>query len=207
MEKQSFNKETLSSLGITVSTTNPIYIDKSRKSPNDYYLNFDQSNSNEVKAFQNWLNKNYAGWANGYPNGVVLPTDSGYGSYGSLTATAFKNYGSQYLASLNQANTQPNISTQPAIQPTETAKKEAAKKGLVWDSINNKFAKAKESGLLDTVLGIFGVAKPQQETINQPNENIGGEKSKMSMGVKIAIGVGALAIVGGIIYAVTKKSK
>jgi len=209
MENQEFDKRNFSASGITISTVNPIYVGNSRKSYDDYYLNLDaSSNSSEISAFQEWLNKNYAGWAKGYSNGIVLPVNSGYGSFGSLTQAAWSKYGNQYLASLPP--TTASTTTTATTQPTESQIKEAAKKGMVWDNINKKFSDAKASGLLDTILGIFGGSKPQKSTsmgqTQQQTKDDDG-KGKMSTGVKIAIGVGALMLVGGIIYAVTKKNK
>jgi hypothetical protein len=198
MNKQSVNSEQISAGGITVTTSNPIYVNTTMESPKDFYLNLDASSStSEIAAFQSFAKS----------KGADLGKAGVDGKWGNYTAAAWNQYGNQYLASLNPTTSTTQPTTQTTKEPTEAQKKEAAKKGYVWDSINKKFATAKESGLLDTILGVFGVAKPQSETITQTETTSEDNKPKMSMGVKIAIGVGALAIVGGIIYAVTKKSK
>jgi hypothetical protein len=192
MENQAFISENLSSSGITVSTVNPIYVGTSRKSYDDYYLNLDaNSPSAEVSAFQEWLNKNYKGWATGYSGGIVVPVNSGYGKFGGLTQAAWSKYGNQYLASL---------------PPTNTSTTTQENKDIPKD----KLKEAEESTLLQKALALFGGIAGKVETggsSTTKKQKKDGDGNKMSLGVKIAIGVGALMLVGGVIYAVTKKNK
>jgi hypothetical protein len=188
MNKQSFDPENFSAEGIKVTTANPIYYNVTPESPKDWYLSFDQSNSNDVKAFQDWLDKNHAGWATGYPNGIVAG-GSGYGNFGSLTSQAFKQYGNQYLASTTQTGV---TSTKPTL----------------LDKAKNAYDKADEMGFIDKALELIGLKKkysptsPADDTSSLKNPDKG-----MSTGAKIAIGVGAAVVLGIIIYTATKKSK
>ena len=52
----------------------------------------------DIINFQNWLNKNHAGWATGYTGGVVNSGDSGYGSFGTLTQAAWNLYKDEYIS-------------------------------------------------------------------------------------------------------------
>jgi hypothetical protein len=49
-----------------------------------------------VKKFQDWLDKNKAGWATGYSGGV-LNQAGGYGKFGPRTTKAWNSYGQEYL--------------------------------------------------------------------------------------------------------------
>lgn len=53
--------------------------------------------ANGVKAFQDWLDKNKAGWATGYANGVLNKTGTGYGRMGPRTSKAWASYKDEYL--------------------------------------------------------------------------------------------------------------
>ena len=204
MNKQSFDSEKFSKDGITVTTANPIYYNIIPESPADWYLSFDQSNSEAIKAFQTWLNKNHAGWATGYTNGVVLPTDNGFGMFGSLTQAAYKNYGDEYLATLaTKPTTQPTATSQPTDDQIAVAKKS----GLTWDKVNKKWQQLEQSGAVDTLLGLFGLGKKSDTTPTADDNKLKNPDKPMSTGAKIAIGVGAAAVLAIIIYAATKKSK
>jgi len=50
-------------------------------------------NSTEVKAFQDWMDKNYPNWV----NGKNLNKGSGYGTYGPSTTKAWNTYGAEYI--------------------------------------------------------------------------------------------------------------
>lgn len=49
-----------------------------------------------VKKFQDWLDKNKAGWATGFSGGV-LNQAGGYGRFGPRTTKAWNSYGQEYL--------------------------------------------------------------------------------------------------------------
>jgi hypothetical protein len=57
-------------------------------------------NSTEVKAFQDWMDKNYPNWV----NGKNLNKGSGYGTYGPSTTKAWNTYGKIYQDSLALSN-------------------------------------------------------------------------------------------------------
>jgi len=49
-----------------------------------------------VKKFQDWLDKNKAGWATGFPDGK-LNKAGGYGRFGPRTTKAWSSYGQEYM--------------------------------------------------------------------------------------------------------------
>jgi hypothetical protein len=57
--------------------------------------------TNGVKSFQDWLDKNASGWATGYKGGVIDQGKGGggYGKFGPRTQKAWKQYKDQYLKS------------------------------------------------------------------------------------------------------------
>jgi hypothetical protein len=192
MNKQSFDSEKFSAAGITVTTANPIYYNVIQESPQDWYLSLDaSSSSSDVAAFQSYAKSKGADLGNG---GVD-------GKWSDSTSAAWKQYGDQYLASLNQANTQPTTTNQPTPEQIAVAKKN----GFDWNSVTKKFEKFKESGALDAVLSLFGLGKKPDEA---PTDNkLKNPDKGMSTGAKIAIGVGAAIVLGVIVYTATKKSK
>jgi hypothetical protein len=52
---------------------------------------------NGVKAFQDWLDENKAGWASGYANGVLNKLGKGYGRMGPRTTKAWGLFKDEYL--------------------------------------------------------------------------------------------------------------
>jgi hypothetical protein len=217
MNKQSFDSEKFSAAGITVTTANPIYYNVIPESPKDWYLSFDQNNKEDVKGFQRWVQKNIKSDIIDFVS-VTQNKDGSYTKYtgeaavdGKMlgkTAEAWFKYGDQYLASFNPTptlQTQPPQTTAPTAQPTPEQIAAARKKGLDWNKLSNKWEKIKSSGLWDAALGLLGLGKkpdeaPTEDKLKNPDKG-------MSKGAKIAIGVGAVVILGVIIYAATKKSK
>lgn len=91
-------------------------------------------------------------------------------------------------------------------QPTPQQIEEQKKKGLTWDKVKGTWVKAKESGLLDSIISFITPtqtapvsAPPQAEPI--PTEQ---PKEGLSKNAKIGLIVGGLAVVGAIIYFATK---
>lgn len=52
-----------------------------------------------VKKFQDWLDKNHAGWATGFSGGI-LNKAGGYGRFGPRTSKGWASYGAEYQKSL-----------------------------------------------------------------------------------------------------------
>lgn len=62
---------------------------------------------NGVKAFQDWLDVNKAGWATGYANNILNKTGSGYGRMGPRTTKAWASYKDEYLKGGQTQNNNP----------------------------------------------------------------------------------------------------
>ena len=95
-----------------------------------------------VKKFQDWLDKNHAGWATGFSGGV-LNKAGGYGRFGPRTSKAWSSYGSEYQKSLTGATT-------PPTNPNDVA------------SIENKFGLKSSADI---------VADYKKNNTNIPNPN------------------------------------
>jgi len=99
-------------------------------------------------------------------------------------------------------------------EPTPAQKEEAKKRGLTWDSANKVFKKAEELGILDSILGKLGIT-PRTSTppvgVDAPlgslPPDVEGDKKGMSTTTKVLIGVGALAVIGLILYMSSNKTK
>lgn len=61
------------------------------------FLNNDPVSALEfIHVFQDWLDTNKKGWANGYPNGI-LNKAKGYGKFGPRTKAAWLKYGQEFI--------------------------------------------------------------------------------------------------------------
>jgi hypothetical protein len=60
-----------------------------------------------VKAFQDWLDENKAGWATGYANNILNKTGAGYGRMGPRTTKAWASYKDEYLKGGQTQNNNP----------------------------------------------------------------------------------------------------
>ena len=93
--------------------------------------------------------------------------------------------------------------------PTQSQLDSAKKNGLTWDKITGGWKKAEESGMIDSILGFFNKGKQQTSetpyTPVQPYYDQSSQKTGMSKGTKIALVVGGLALIGGIVYFATRK--
>lgn len=183
-----------------VITSNPVYVNKIRVAGEQDWLYVDGSSDKAtILAFQKYANSK--GWS------PKLVED---GKWGAKTQAAAGIWGVTF-----DSGTPPVIPSvvppviPPGATPTVTQVAEAKKKGFTWDALAGGFVKTKESGLLDTVLGLFGKgsATPPVSTaapyisVTTPVE----EKPKMSTGVKIALIGGGVLVVGVLIFALTRK--
>jgi len=82
-----------------------------------YYSN-NPTGLTDVKAFQDWLNKNKPGWAAGYTGGIVTPKSKGYGTYGPRTKKAWETYKDEFL---KDSPTTPTPTPTPAKSEEEEA--------------------------------------------------------------------------------------
>jgi hypothetical protein len=88
-------------------------------------------------------------------------------------------------------------------------------KGLTFDKIKGIWTKAQESGIIDKgkdlLGGLFGKPKKKPVPVSTSSGGSGGGKGKsktkkgMSDTTKILIGVGVVAVLGFVIYKVSKK--
>jgi hypothetical protein len=60
-----------------------------------------------VKKFQDWLDKNYPGWARGYKDGILNKSGRGYGRFGPRTTAAWNQYKNDYTTSLTSKEETP----------------------------------------------------------------------------------------------------
>lgn len=96
-------------------------------------------------------------------------------------------------------------------EPSQAEKLAKEKQGLTWDKITGGWKKAQESGMVDTLLGLFGKGTQNQYTTGsynpqvQPTDTIVKEDTGMSTGMKIGLAIGGVAVVGAIIYFATRK--
>ena len=179
------------------------------------YSYIDKNNTTEVKAFQDWLDKKGLKWVKAtdenLTNGTALNKGSGYGNYGASTQKAYDKYGADWEdykkkalgvmgAFLNIPSPSASVpTTAPAVsgQPTPAQVEEQKKKGLFWDNAKKTWVSAKELGLVDYVLDIFGVA-PKEPTPTP---------KKLSKTAKTILYVGGAVVIGLIIYAIAKPKK
>ena len=96
-----------------------------------------------------------------------------------------------------------NVDNQPTAQQIEEQKK----KGLTWDKVKGTWVKAKESGLIDSIVNFLTPSAPVTPTPTPtptPSVEPPPPPKGMSTTTKIVIGVGAVAVLGAIIYFATK---
>jgi hypothetical protein len=162
------------------------------------------SNSNEWKSFQKWFN------AKGYTPALTVD-----GIPGTNTNKAWETYGAKFTAdrmalsgTLLQTfgpvttTTTTTQSTTPSADDQEKMKK----LGYFWDKAKGVYTKAQESGVLDSVLNVFGLGAPKTVTQTEAVKVTESGKQPMSNTTKaILIGGGALVLIT--IIALVTKSK
>lgn len=197
-----------------VITSNPVRIQTPMATQiwDSYHPFAGLESSDQVKAFQDWMDAKHPNWV----NGSNLNKGKGYGNVkGPTTEKMYNQYKSEYNKYLASAGASAGTpSSSPRI--TEASPTGEKRKGQVYDRMLGAFVKAKESGLLDTLGNIAdrflpgktGGEPTQQEVGPGPAYYPEAESSGgMNKTTKILIGVGSLVLLGAIIYSVTKKSK
>jgi hypothetical protein len=167
------------------------------------YSYIDKANKTEVKAFQDYVIRVKKDTA-------ILGSAGVDGLWGDNTQKAYDKYGADWEeykkkamgvmgAFLGIPSSSPVPSTAPAVsgEPTPAQVEEQKKKGLFWDKAKKTWVSAKEIGLVDYVLDIFG-AKPKEA---EPTPK------KLSNTSKTILYVGGAVILGLIIYAIAKPKK
>jgi hypothetical protein len=175
------------------------------------YSYIDKKNTADVKAFQNYANS----------KGAKLVVD---GIWGAKTQAEYDKFGAEWEASRSAApivspavtptpepsNVQIVTSGVPSVpagqQPTAAQMEELKKKGVFWDKAKRVWITAKQTGFLDYLADVFGV-KSSLPTQTEPTSTLPQTSPRtrpLSAGVKIAIGVGIVAVVGLIIYSNSK---
>lgn len=170
------------------------------------YSYIDQKNPTEVKAFQEFVIKVKK-------DSAILGGFGADGIWGSNTQKAYDKYGADwedykkkalgvmgaFLGIPTSSSPVGVPTTAPAVsgQPTPAQVEEQKKKGLFWDNAKKTWVSAKELGLVDYVLDIFGVA-PKEPTPTP---------KKLSKTAKTLLYVGGAVVIGLIIYAIAKPKK
>jgi hypothetical protein len=93
-------------------------------------------------------------------------------------------------------NAQNMLTQATASDPT------ASTKGgkVVWDKVKRAWVKAKDSGLVDSALNLLNRNRQQNMPVDLPPPPPPVEQKGMSQGVKIALIVGGVAVVGVVLY-------
>lgn len=189
-----------------VITGNPIILNGVKQNKSDYYIGFDSSNSNEVKAFQDWLDIFYPTWM----KGGKLNKGTGYGSFGPSTRKMQDKIAEFEKVTGKSTTATPLVDTKA---PTTKEVERQKKLGKVWDASKKAFVFAKEAGILDTLLGKLGVQKPepapvqgatQTEVQTETQKNEQPSKEGMSTTTKVILIGGGVLLLGVIIYFATK---
>jgi hypothetical protein len=196
-----------------VITENPIiYIGANDTYEADIFLSLDgKSSSVEIEDFQNYVNN---------VKGGKLDPDR---KWGKKTQEAWDKYGKEfeeYYYGKPSLKTGKSVADSikeggivgPKVEPTPAQKLEAKKKGLTWDSAKKVYVQAQELGIVDALLGKLGITPRTStppvglEPTLDPSGSASDEGKGMSTTTKILIGVGALAVVGLIIYSSSSKT-
>ena len=198
---------------MNVITENEIvYINSLNSEDADNFLYLDgKSNNVEIEDFQKYVNNEKGG---------KLKTD---GKWGPKTEEAWGKYGKEfdeYYYGKPSLTTGKSVADSikeggivgPKVEPTPAQKEEAKKKGLTWDSVNKVYVKAQELGIVDALLSKLGIT-PRTTTppvgvdpTLDPSGSASAEDKGMSTTTKVLIGVGVLAVVGLLFYAMSDKS-
>ena len=212
-----------------IKTINPITISGKRISkPSEYlsangdaddFYGFDANgkptNSAETKQFQDWLDKTYPTWL----NGGKLNGGRGYGTFGPSTTKAWNTYGVEFAKTLGgttPTGTTPTETT-PTAEPTKDEQIEQAKKGKIWDKAKGWITsdKAKDvlksllegggfMGLINALFGAGSTSGDANTSGTTTTDTTLPPKPGMSRNLKIGIAIGAIALLGIIIYSATR---
>jgi len=201
----------------------------STSSPDNFY-GFDASKPSQVKAFQDWMDIKYPGWVPLKDGKLNKNVSKGYGKYGPSTQKADKTYGAEFtkgaaalLNTLGGALTASGggaspADTTPSTTPTPEVIAAAKKKGVFWDKAKGWIQKGKDTGFFESLKAKFSpapAAGAPTDTSGTPTDTTPVDTSAtdatpppgMSKGMKIGIAVGAVVLLGVIIYAVTRPKK
>ena len=191
-----------------VITSYPVQVRRTPYASAGQFMSFDgkSASSAQVLAFQKFAN------SKGYSPKLVED-----GKYGAKTEAAIKVWGAEFdKAAASLGATMANIATggasAPTAQPSAAEIEKQKKAGKVWNAAKGVFEFAKEKGILDSVLGMFGMGSGSQSGSAASTEPIAdtttdGGKKPMSTTTKVLIGVGVVAVIGVVIYAVNKNKK
>ena len=224
-----------------VISKNPVVINNERVSqPSKYlamdggeddyeqYFNFNAGNTEEVKAFQDWMDLTYPTWYGGKP----LNKGRGYGRMTRKTKRAARDKGRQfdklvasggsraYLGKINPITGE----FEPPAGYSTTSPTGETRKGQFWNKVQGGWEKTgtalnKAQNFLNTLQGVFGTVDGMRNQIqpdfDQNNPNWDNrppvtEDRGMSRGAKIALiggGVVVAVVLGVIIYKVATKDK
>lgn len=171
---------------MNIITSNPIIYNGKNESNCDLYIPFDgkKASKDTLLAFQKYANKS-----------GFTPKLKEDGVYGKGTQAAIDSGLGKKWDDLNAYIGQTATSGE--------VKKDEKKKG---EKIKEAFKQAKESGLLDKALGLFGLGAktPAEDSgVSSAPSSIRDEES--GKGVQIALIIGGVALVGAIIYFATKE--
>lgn len=171
-----------------IITSNPVIFNGKCESYADLYIPFDGKNASKetVLAFQKYAN-----------NSGYTPKLKEDGIYGKGTQKAIDSGLGKKWDDLNA------YIGQSAPTGGSEVKKDEKKKG---EKIKEAFKQAKESGLLDKALGLFGFgAKTPTQDGGVSSTPSAKQDEESGKGVKIALIIGGVALVGAILYFATKK--
>lgn len=191
---------------LTVETTiNPIYRGNQDPDTSELYSNLDaKSLQGEIKAFQEWMIKTHPIFNS--DGDIVIVS----GIFDDGTKKAFAKYGVEYAAG-----------SPVGKEPTERQKRNAAKRGILWNKVKGWFTKTKQSGLFELGKNQLGLPSEQPYVIGgAPNQTIPPygspytpvvsddsiNTSKKAMLTYVGIGLSIL-VVGGIIWYASKNNK
>jgi len=201
-----------------VLTSNPVYINDTQIDKPSEYLSFDGGNTEQVKAFQDWMDLEYPGWY----RGGNMNRGKKYGKMDFATKKANRKYGSQFdqlvgggsRKFLGTVNPHTGEFTPPPGY-SETAPNGETRAGRFWNKAKGGWEKAETAlqrvqGFMDKVnqFGqMFGGGRQevQPDWNNQPTFE--PEEKKMSKGLKIGLIIGGVALAGVVVFAIVKHSK
>jgi hypothetical protein len=192
-----------------VLTNNPVIVDNTRISKPSEYLAFDGKNSNEVKAFQDWMDMTNPTWY----KGGTFNKGRGYGKMTRLTKKAANQYGKQFDSAggsrkmIGTVNPTTGEFTPPPPEGyTMQSPDGQTKKGQFWNKAKGGWEKAggvlekaqKGFDFLNQFFGQQGRGGASDVTQDQggyvaPDNDFEPEKDGMSKNLKIGLIVGSVA--------------